>query len=435
MLSGPENLILGAGMTGLACSMATGWLVCEAEQAPGGICSSYYLTADGKRLSQAPDGGEAYRFEIGGGHWIFGGDPEVIEFIRSLVPVESYARKAGIYFRSKGLTVPYPLQNHLAYLGKDIADQALEEILAGHRGPAATMAGWLDQSFGRTLNQLFFLPFHERYTAGLLEHIAPQDNYKSPLDPKLVRQGAESPTPPVGYNARFLYPRDGLGAMAQKMGEKSRIHYGEKAVGVDPKGKEVLFSDGSGVRYERLVSTLPLNRLMDIAGLNVDEDPDPFTSVLVLNIGAKPGPNCPKEHWLYIPDSRSGFYRVGFYSNVDPSFIPAPFRAGGERVSIYVEIAYQGGKKPSQEKEQAYSQSVVQELTDWGFIGDVDVVDATWIDVAYTWSRPVSGWRKRAIRRMEEMGISSIGRYGNWIFQGIADSIREGLRKGAAFKM
>ena len=82
--------ILGGGMTGLAAGWASGLPVYEAEEAPGGICSSYYIRpGTQERLHQAPPDEEAYRFEIGGGHWIFGGDPAILRLIRKLAPAES----------------------------------------------------------------------------------------------------------------------------------------------------------------------------------------------------------------------------------------------------------------------------------------------------------------------------------------------------------
>ncbi len=60
-----EALILGGGVTGLAAGYASGVPVCEARPEPGGLCASYYASAGGA--------GHAYRFEVGGGHWIFGG--------------------------------------------------------------------------------------------------------------------------------------------------------------------------------------------------------------------------------------------------------------------------------------------------------------------------------------------------------------------------
>ena len=67
------GLILGAGFTGLAAGYATGWPVVEASDVPGGLGASYYMLPGAPaRDPLPPDDGEAYRFEVGGGHWIFG---------------------------------------------------------------------------------------------------------------------------------------------------------------------------------------------------------------------------------------------------------------------------------------------------------------------------------------------------------------------------
>lgn len=426
-----ETVVLGAGMTGLAAGLASGLPVYEAETMPGGICSSYYIRlGDNERLHTAPADAEAYRFEHGGGHWIFGGDRAVLHLINSLAPVKSYCRRSGVYFTARDLYVPYPLQNHLRYLDQEVAVTALTEMVTAPKGKPRTMADWIEQNFGPTLTKLFFGPFHELYTAGLWTQIAPQDDYKSPVDFSLALKGALEETPSVGYNAIFVYPVEGLNILVQRMAERCDVHYGKRVVQVDVRRKEVLFADGCGSRYETLISTLSLNKMMEITSLEVDAEPDPYTSVLVLNIGALRGSRCPDDHWLYAPDSRSGFHRVGFYSNVDTSFLPASSRADKDRVSIYVEQAYPGGNRPDETEIEAYSRVVVAELQSWGFIGEAEVVDPTWIEVAYTWSWPRSTWKQRAIEKLEAHQIFSVGRYASWNFQGIADSIRDGFAAG-----
>jgi len=426
-------LILGAGMTGLAAGYASGLPVYEAAEWPGGICSSYYVRPGSmERLHTAPKDEEAYRFEIGGGHWIFGGDPLVLRFIRQLTPVKTYTRRSAVYFPDRDLFVPYPIQNHLRYLGQKVAAQVLEEIANGRAsGEVETMADWLRASFGPTLCELFFEPFHELYTAGLYREIAPQDTYKTPVNLSLVIQGAFDEVPQVGYNVTFVYPEEGLNTLAQRMAERCDVRYGKRVVRIDVEEKVIYFEDGTSEVYDKLISTLPLNKMMEMTGLDVGERPDPATSVLVVNIGATKGPRCPKEHWLYIPKSRAGFHRVGFYSNVDPSFLPVSSRERGDRVSIYVEKAYREGQKPSEAEIERLCQTIVRELQDWEWIGEAEVVDPTWIDVAYTWAWPNSHWRQKALKVLEEHGIYQVGRYGRWVFQGIADSIRDGLVAGA----
>lgn len=425
--------VLGGGVTGLAAGIASGLPVFEQAEHPGGICRSYYLRpGDDRRLPARPADGLAYRFENGGGHWLFGEEPVVRRFLEDLVPLQRYRRRAAVYFPESGLRVPYPIQHHLHALDRTTVLSALEEM-ARPVPPARTMAEWLEGRFGPTLCRLFFAPFHERYTAGLWRRLAPQDVHKSPQDFALCLQGALAGTaPPAGYNVRFAYPVAGLDRLVQAMAERTTLVTGSRVVRIEPAARFVAFADGRRCSYERLLSTLPLLRVLELAGLAVEAPADPFTSVLVLNLGARRGPACPEEHWLYLPSSRSGFHRVGFYSNVDRSFLPAG--AGEERVSVYVERAWPGGVRPGAEECAEYRRSAVAELQEWGFIGEVEAMAEDWIEIAYTWSWPESPWRREALALLERYGIYQIGRYGRWRFQGILESIGEGLMAGAALR-
>src|SRR4029453_10268554 len=170
---------------------------------------------------------------------------------------------------------------------------------------------------------------------------------------------------------------------------------------------------GTALAYERLLSTLPLSRAVQLAGVAVAARPDPSTAVLVLNVGARRGARSTDDQWLYVPASRAGFHRVGFYDAVDRSFLPASSRAAGDRVSIYVERAL---RAPLEGRAlAAYCDDVVRGLQDWQLI-----------------RRPRG--RGQAGAALAAVGIDSIGRYGRWTFQGIADSVREGLAAGAAYR-
>jgi protoporphyrinogen oxidase len=395
-----------------------------------------------ERLHEAPRDGEAYRFEIGGGHWLWGGDPLVLRFIRSITNFKSYPRKAAVYLPDQGLCVPYPIQNHLSYLGSTFARQALSEMMEAKSDNihVTTMADWLKACFGPTLCEIFFSPFHTLYMAGLGQELAPPDESKSPVNISMALEGAFNHVPPqsAGYNANFLYPTEGLNVLAQRMAQRCNIQYERKVTNICVNEKAVAFDDGSTVPYETLLCTLPLDKTLRMAGLKVSSKTDPYTSVMVINIGAVKGPRCPSEHWMYIPRSKAGFHRVGFYNNVDSSFLPASARDSRDRTSIYVEKAYIGGQRPSEEETKAVTESVVQELQAWEWIEDVEVADPTWVETAYTWVWPNSHWRPEAMRVLQEHGIYQLGRYGRWALkvtdQGIAQSIRDGLCAGASFK-
>ena len=130
---------------------------------------------------------------------------------------------------------------------------------------------------------------------------------------------------------------------------------------------------------------------------------------------------------------------------INPSYVPAHLvlaelaldnRERDEaRASIEKALAINPNSLEARSLDAAIAsdcRGVVQELQEWGYIGEAEVVDPTWIDVAYTWSLPGSDWKRRAMRQLQEHEIHPLGRYGRWIFQGIADSIRDGFAAGAA---
>ena len=77
---------------------------------------------------------------------------------------------------------------------------------------------------------------------------------------------------------------------------------------------------------------------------------------------------------------------------------------------------------------------MIRELQEWECIGEVEAAHPTWVEVAYTWAWPESAWKQQAIAALEQHDIYQAGRYGRWAFQGIAESLREGLLIGAALK-
>lgn len=361
-----RGIILGAGMTGLAAGYKTGYPIYEASDQPGGICRSYFK--------------QGYLFDNGGGHWIFGSG-EVFNFLNKFSKFEFYKRDAGVYFNT---IMPYPIQG---YLEKEDA------VTAG------SMKSWMRVKFSNELCKMFFHPFNKKYTDGMYDSIIQDDPGKSP-DPR----GS-------GYNDTFAYPTRGLSTMVDKLAGESEIRYNKEAAVVDLEKKVVTFKDGDQVEYDRLISTIPLKRLLSISGVQEAKD-FPYTSVVCLNIGAERGKNCPDNHWLYVPYCKSGFYRVGFYSNVHGC-------APRWKVSLYVE-------KATDMDQAIYKKDAIKELQDWGFIGQVEYCDSILINYAYTWMFPHTK-REWALAMLKSKGVDSIGRYGSWRFQGIAQSVEQGL--------
>jgi protoporphyrinogen oxidase len=373
-----------------------------------------------------------FRFEPAGGHWLFGLSPAGLEGMRRFGEFRTYTRRAAVLL-ADGQLVPFPLQDNLRYLDAPLRKRILDELASPRvpLQPSATFAQWLHASFGPTLCALFFQPFNERYTAGLLRDVAPQDFYKSPVDLDRVRQGALEPVADRGYNQSFHYPEGGLDQLARAIGTGCEIHLSHRVVAIDVEERRIEFGNGRTLGYDHVISTLPLHEMAAMCRLEARHAADPATAVLVVNIAATRGRRCPIAHWVYLAESRSGMHRVGFYSNVDASFLPAGLAEGQEYLSLYAECSYQStGVTPDDAALAEAARAIVDELKEWGFIEEAMIVEPTFTDPAYTWTRPGSRWATDTIRSLAAFGIQQIGRYGAWRFQGIATSFEEGAAAG-----
>jgi protoporphyrinogen oxidase len=359
------NIILGGGITGLTAGIKTGYPVYEETEEAGGLCRSYNKNG--------------YRFEKGGGHWIFG-DGKEMDFLRIYSKFNKYERDAGVYYNQKFNS---PIQDNFAII--DIPKKG-------------TLKDWLLNNFSNEMCRLFFNPFNNKYTCGLYQDIVQDDANKSPTDGRI-------------YNGEFYYPQAGTTSLIENIADECDIHYNKKAISLNLKKKHVIFSDGTVIKYNKLISTIPLKNLLTLAGIEATDLIK--TSIHLTNIGAERGHKCPHNHWLYIPDETVPFFRVGFYSNVNKDF--AFIRDG---VSVYVESAFI--------LTPPKVENIINTLRDWNYIREVDVIDEHIIPTAYTWMTP-NHKREEYLSMLKENGIISTGRYGKWKFQGMLDCVKDGL--------
>lgn len=422
-------------MSGLGAATALQTRAFEAQSHAGGLCFSTYLDESGTvRDSSFDKSDDCFRFEPAGGHWLFGAGPKIPPHFQHDCEFSRYEREAEVFFASSGERLPFPIQENLRYLPAPKRDRALREILVPVRKEGVvplTLKQWLLSNFGPTLCEEFFFPFNDRYTAGLYDRVAPQDAYKSPLDEVRIRQGAQGSPPrgatSSGYNAVFYYPTRGLDHLARALSLECDVRYDHRIVRIDTNRRSLHFANGDEVGYDSVVSSIPLHHMLSLSGIAAESRQDPTTAVLVVNLAATIGKQCPRSHWVYIPDSRSGLHRVGFYSNVDRSFLPQKYRADDTVLSLYAERSYPSGVRPSPDDLCNAAAAMVSELQTWQFIHGPIVMSFDFVDPAYTWSWPGSVWVNEAIGHLQRCCIRQIGRYGTWRFQGMLASFEQGL--------
>jgi protoporphyrinogen oxidase len=279
--------------------------------------------------------------------------------------------------------------------------------------------------FGRGIAEKFLIPYNEKlYACDLatldkdaMGRFFPHANLDDIVRNMRVANNAS-------YNASFTYPRGGAIEYVKALASAIRpeaIAVGETLLAIDLR-RRVAKTTKREIHFERLVSSAPFDKLVQLAGLAHDSRAFTWNKVLVFNLGFdKKGERG--VHWAYYPDRSRVFYRVGWYDNI--------FDA--DRLSIYVEIGF---PKDAPVDIDAARARVLEDLRAEGVITDHRLVadHAIVMDPAYVHiTRASIAEHARLSRILQANGVWSIGRYGGWTYCSIEDNIVEARALAADF--
>jgi protoporphyrinogen oxidase len=421
----PGTVILGAGPTGLGAAWRmvergeTGFEIYERASHIGGLASSFQ---DAK----------GYTWDMSG-HIIFSGYPYFNAFLEKMLGktgVRRLSRESWIRYEDR--YVRYPFQNHISAL----PEKAMLECLVGLIESQTVDAGkaytnfeeWIQMKFGAGIAKHFMVPYNLKVWATPLtemgfywiaERVAVVD-WRKLLETTLVPQNTD-----WGPNATFGYPATqgtvGLWmAVLPHLGD--RIRYRKRAVCIDEEKRVVIFSDGSTRRYDRLLSTLPLDVLVS----RLTSAPDAvraatkkllYNRLFSVGIGLK-RPSPSDKNWLYFPNPKTPFYRITYLSNYSPDIVP-----GGDtsrHCAILTETAYSRNRSLP---EGDFIQAVLEGLVAEGILerSDLALVDSTYLMHAGR-SYPVPSLERNAALEviqpyLESKEIYSRGRFGAWKYE------------------
>jgi protoporphyrinogen oxidase len=230
----------------------------------------------------------------------------------------------------------------------------------------------------------------------------------------------------AGYNATFLYPRQGgietfVRALLERLPRAPEC--GVRAVSIDPIRKVARLSTGEEVGFRAVIATAPLPEMVELVGgapPSVREAARSLRAATVtyVNVAAR-DVGGPPWHWVYLPEARLRPYRVGSASAAVPSLAPPGFR------SFYVELSGRGAV-PAREAEEA----AVEALLALGMIGsrgDVRFAEARSIPHAYVIHDAAYGPARDAVRSwLAERDVLVAGRSGSWEYSSMEDALLGG---------
>lgn len=432
------KVVIGAGMAGIGAglgllSKGEAFIVLERHEKVGGLAGSIRV------------GDWVFDHT---GHFLHFRDNQVCELLSTITELNAVVRRAAVAF--DGRFVPYPFQQNLWALG---AEQALDMVMGAvdawcnRSHEIATFEDWILASVGPQIADAFMIPYNRKLYGVDPKLLAAEQggSYIPRPDLRQIIRGALAPSGDgVGYNATFYYPKSGtIQGVAEALARpiRERILLGEKVVKINATHCEVWCASGIRLRYDPpLFSTIPLPvlatlieaedlqnqlRLEEIRRLSRSLR---ATRILNINVGIKGGVGLP-YHWIYVPDERQPFYRVGVYSNVAPGCCPDGCS------SVWAEVnAGTGPSAPGTQIDRDLLTRVLAGLASLGVVHPDACIDEVYVDdiwPGYVLLQP--GDREKVadiLSSFLSMGVVSVGRYGRWTYMSMEDSFLEGL--GAA---
>ncbi len=418
-------VILGAGPTGLGAAVRLKELghdnfrVYDRNSYIGGLASSFTDEA-------------GFTWDIGG-HVMFSHYEYYDKCFQRAMGGEYQENMRECWIRMMDRWVPYPFQNNIRYLPPQAAYECLSGLVkaqtqADHRS-AQNFGEFIDAVFGEGIAKHFMRPYNFKVWAHppemmnkqwIGERVAVVD-----IDRALKNIILEQDDVAWGPNNLFKYPlRGGTGEFYRRLGNEVADHVtlDSSVEYVDWREKQVFFSDGKMVKYDTLVSAIPLDLLCGQmlnggAPAHIREAARELrhSSGAMVGIGIKQP--CPStKSWMYFPEDNCPFYRVTYLSNYSPYMTPDKDRY----YSLLCEVS-ESEFKPID--RGTIVEEVIQGLINSGLLQESDRKDivSTWLYYAdYSYPTPTvdrDDILATVIPWLEERGIYSRGRFGMWKYE------------------
>ena len=420
-------VILGAGLSGLSAAFhlkGKEYRIFEKEGEVGGLCRS--LVNDG------------FTFDYTG-HLLHLSQPYTREVLNGLLPDQfiRHQRRAAIFL--KGSYIPFPFQANLWALPKELTRECLIEFIRAsckEVQKGEDFLSWIYQALGAGIAKHFMIPYNEKLWRISLDEISlewverfiPCPNLEEVIDGAL---GVNLKG--FGYNQEFLYPlKGGIRILPQAFLAKVKdVQLNKEVASIDIEKKVVRFQDGSKTTYRTLLSSLPMDELLQRIKSCPDEIKNLQSSlcyVSVININLGVGREGISDyHWVYYPEPSYPFYRVGFLSNLSPYMAPKGTSA------LSVEISYLPSTPPPLEMVREQTMAA---LVSCGILRAEDKIlteKTILIKHAYViYDRFRSGHLPRIMQFLRSNQIYPLGRYGRWEYATMEDAILQGKEAAEA---
>jgi protoporphyrinogen oxidase len=418
-------VIIGAGPTGLGAGYRlkelgyNNFTIYERLDHLGGLASSYTDSA-------------GFTWDVGG-HVMFSHYKYYDAVFEKLMDQDFQLNMRESWVRMFDCWVPYPFQNNIRYLPKEITLECLLGLVRAQTSlshlSAANFDEFIDQVFGPGIAKHFMRPYNFKVWAHppammnktwIGERVAVID-----IDRAIRNVVLGTDDFGRGPNNQFKFPLfGGTGEFYRRFARPldGHIELNRSIDFVNLAKKEIHFKDGQLVPYDMLISTIPVDKLCnDILNGEVPRALKKSAASLrhsggyMVGVGIKQ--RCPStKSWMYFPEANCPFYRATYLSNYSPHMTP-----DNERFySLLAETSYSEFKPVD---GRTIVDDTIQGMISSGILKEEDrrdIVDTWLFDAKYSYPTPSverDDILNEVIPFLERHSIYSRGRFGIWKYE------------------
>lgn len=416
-----DNLILGAGATGLSASyhlrkQGIKSVICEQEESFGGLCGSFEVSG--------------FTFDTFA-HISFDDRKDISELLEG--KTRYLTHQSDAYNYADGLWIRNPVQMNLSGLPVEERVRIIEDFICRKDpGNYGNYAEWLNAKLGEYFAERYPRRYTKKYWTVEPERLDAkwiEGRMYIPDLTELLRGAITFDTPEVHYSKHARYPVEGgFRRFLEYMEKKADVFYNKKVVRIDLPGRRVFFADGDELTFRTLYSTIPLPELVRIT----DGVPDrvmeaaerlDYTSGIMVSVALSKPHRIPSL-WFYIYNEEIEVSRVYSVDGMSSRNVPDGCSA------FQAELYYSRYK----EKKGSLNEIGERTVTQLGRLGFFEKKDILFVDVrekqyANIMFTPQIYENRLLIREwFARKGIHTGGRFGEWDYLWLGQCVDSGKR-------
>lgn len=417
-------VILGAGISGIGAGYKFSQdknnkvILFEKNSSWGGLCDNF--TIDGFRFDKFV-------------HFSFSDNQEVRElFEKGSESIKHIPNPSNYY---KGTWLKHPAQNNLYPLNNEEKEKILFSFKNRENKDIDEIKNyeeWLKVQYGDYFAETFPMKYTRKYWGVEAKELETKwigsRMYKPTLEE--VEEGMKTQETPLTYYAKEMrYPLTG--------GYKSYLNYLVKNLDIrlnhevkeiDTKNKIIYFKNNMQETYDELISSIPLSEMHKLIK-NIPESIVKeikklrWTSGYIVSLGLKTQ-KIPPYLWFYVYDEDIPFARV--YSPSHKSSDNCPIGCSSLQLEIYFE-----NREKNKFSERELLEKSIQKLVEMNIIEKEDILVQDirfekYANVIFDFN--IYGTRRKIREYLNELGIVTIGRFGEWDYFWSDQSLMSGLK-------